>query len=99
MQDTGSALDRQIIVGCKRFLYESVLNNQIDPGDYASIAYASLLAGSLADDLFEISLRKVQENQLADGGWKTNYGDKHRAWFTVNALFLLKKLGLVGPGS
>jgi len=91
MQATGSALDGRIIAGCKRFLYEAIVNNQVDPGDLISIAYASLLTGGVADDLRELSLKGVLDNQMDDGGWKTNYGDKNRAGFTVGALFLLKR--------
>ena len=91
MQNTGSAVDGRIIAGCKRFLYEAIVNNQVDPGDLISIAYASLLAGGVTDDLREIALKGVLGNQMDDGGWKTNYGDKYRAAFTVDALFLLKR--------
>ncbi len=91
MRNTGSALDRQIIAGCARFLYEAVANNQADPGDLISIAYASLLTGDVAADLCELSLKAVLGNQMDDGGWTTNYGDKYRAVFTVDALFLLKR--------
>jgi hypothetical protein len=95
LQDTGNALDRQIIAGCKRFLYKAIVNNQVDPGDLNAIAYASLLAGSFAGDLLEISLNGVVRNQMDDGGWKTNYGDKHRVGFTAEALFMLKKADLI----
>jgi hypothetical protein len=91
MQNTGSALDGQIIAGCARFLYEAITNNQVDPGDLISIAYASLLTGDVAADLREISLKGMLDNQMDDGGWKTNYGDKYRAAFTVEALFMLKR--------
>ena len=71
------------------------MNNQVDPGDLCAIAYASLLASGFADDLLEISLNGVVSNQMDDGGWKTNYDDKHRVGFTAEALFVLKKVDLV----
>jgi hypothetical protein len=85
--------DSQIIIGCKKYLLEAIENDQVDPGDLSAIAYASRLAGDQAQDLLEISSRKVKENQLEDGGWRTNYGEKHRPGFTVDALFTLKRLG------
>jgi hypothetical protein len=94
MQYTGSDADQQIIKGCKRFLYEAIVSGQVDPGDFISIAYASLLAEGIAGDLHETALKAVYRNQLDDGGWKTDYGDKHRPGFTVEALFLLTRTGL-----
>jgi hypothetical protein len=85
--------DNQIITGCKRHLLEAIETDQVDPGDLSAIAYASKLAGSQAQDLLEISSRKMRENQQEDGGWHTNYGEKHRPGFTVDAIFTLKKLG------
>lgn len=91
MENTGSDADAQIIMGCKRFLYEAIVSGQVDPGDFISIAYASSLAEGIAGDLYETTLKAVHRNQLEDGGWKTDYGDKHRPGFTVEALFLLKR--------
>lgn len=93
MENTNSAADQQIIDGCKRFLYEAIVTGQVDPGDFSAIAYGSSLAGGIADDLCETALKVVFRNQMDDGGWKTNYGDKHRPGMTVDALFLLKRLG------
>ena len=95
LQNTGSDADEQITLGCKRFLYEAIVSGQVDSGDFISIAYASLLAEGIAGDLHETALKAVYRNQLDDGGWKTDYGDKHRPGFTVEALFLLKRLGSV----
>jgi hypothetical protein len=94
MQNTGSDGDQQIIEGCRRFLYEAIVSGQVDPGDFSSIAYASLLTGDIADDLCETALKTVLRNQVDDGGWKTDYGDIHRPGMTVDALFLLKRTGL-----
>ena len=67
------------------------MNGQVDPGDFISIAYASLLAEGVADDLGKTALKGVLDDQMDDGGWKTDYGDKYRAAFTVDALCLLKR--------
>lgn len=95
MLNTGSDSDQQIIMGCKRFLYEAIVIGQIDPGDFSSIAYAGRLARGVADDLYQTAIKAVCNNQMDDGGWKTNYGDKHRPGLTVDTLFLLKKTGLM----
>ncbi len=95
LQGSGSGTDEQIIRGCRKRLYEAVERDEADPGDTISIAYASLLAGNVAEDLFELSLARVKSNQQGDGGWITNHGEKHRASFTVEALFLFKKCGLI----
>ena len=95
LADTGSELDQQIIEGCKRFLLEAIANDQADPGDLCAIAYASLLAKDIASDLYETSVQAVLNNQIDDGGWNTRYGKKHRPGFTVEALFLLKKIGCI----
>jgi hypothetical protein len=93
MLETKLDLDSQIITGCKKHLLEAIENDLVDPGDLSAIAYASKLAGDQAQDLLEISARNMQENQLEDGGWRTNYGEKHRPGLTVDALFTLKRLG------
>lgn len=93
MLETKQDLDRQIITGCKEHLLEAINNDQVDPGDLSAIAYASKLAGDQVQDLLAISSRKMRENQLEDGGWRTNYGEKHRPGFTVDALFTLKMIG------
>lgn len=95
MVHTGSELDQQIIEGCKRFLLDAIANDQADPGDLCAIAYASLLAEGVTGDLYETSIQAVLDNQMDDGGWNTRYGDKHRLGFTVEALFLLKKIGRI----
>ncbi|WP_286678585.1 hypothetical protein [Candidatus Aquicultor secundus] len=38
-------------------------------------------------------MESYQADDADDGGIATNYGEEHRASFTVEALFLLKKLG------
>jgi hypothetical protein len=85
--------DRQIILGCKKHLLDAIENENVDPGDISAIAYASKLAGEPAHDLLELSSTRMRENQMEDGGWRTNYGEKHRPGLTVDALFTLKKLG------
>lgn len=94
LQNTGSDGDQHIIMGCKRFLYEAIVSGQVDPGDFIAIAYASTLVEGVTDDLRETALRVVRNSQLEDGGWKTDYGDKHRPGMTVDALFLLKRISL-----
>jgi hypothetical protein len=94
MRNTGSAIDQQIVEGCRHFLYQSIVSGDVDPGDFIAIAYASTLAGSVADDLRQTALKVVLGSQQDDGGWRTHYDDKHRPGFTVDALFLLKRLGL-----
>ena len=86
---------KSIAEGCKAFLISSLNNNEIDPGDCCAIAYSSLNTGQFAEDLFRLAFAKMESFQAGDGGIVTNYGDKHRAGFTVEALFLLKKLGHV----
>ncbi len=90
LQNSDSAMDQRIIEGCKTFLTEAIVNGEVDPGDQCAIAYASRLTGDFAKDLYEIALRGVLANQAEDGGMNTRYGEKHRAGFTVEALFLLK---------
>jgi hypothetical protein len=94
LQNTGSKLDQEIIIGCERFLYTAIKDDKVDPGDNCAIAYASLMAKGAADDLYQLSLQNALNNQMEDGGWKTNYRDKHRVSFTIDALFLLKKIGM-----
>ncbi len=86
-------VNRGIINGCKRVLYDAVAAGTADPGDTISIAYASHLAGEIAEDVFDMSLEKVKGFQQDDGGWITNHGDEHRAAFTVEALFLFRRIG------
>ena len=91
---TGDEADEEIIRGCRKVLYDAVAADKADPGDTISIAYASHLAGEIAEDLFDITLDKVKGYQHDDGGWITNHGEEHRAAFTVEALFLFKRVGL-----
>ena len=90
----GDEADEEIIRGCKKVLYDAVEAGRADAGDTISIAYASHLAGEVARDLFDISLERIKGFQQDDGGWITDHGDEHRAAFTVEALFLFKKIGL-----
>lgn len=92
---SGNGTDEQIVSGCRRILYDTVEQGKGDPGDVISIAHASHLAGDVAEDLFELSLASVTGNQQEDGGWITGHGEEHRASFTVEALFLFRKIGLV----
>ncbi|MDE3000645.1 MAG: terpene cyclase/mutase family protein [Gemmatimonadota bacterium] len=92
---TGDEADEIIIRGCRDVLYDAVATGRADPGDTISIAYASHLAGEVAEDLFEVSLEKVRGFQQDDGGWITNHGEEHRAAFTVEALFLFKRIGAI----
>lgn len=85
--------DSQIITRCKKHLIKAIENDLVDPGDLSAISYASILAGYQAQDLLEISIRKMQENQLEDSIWRTNYGEKYRLGLTVDALFTFKRLG------
>lgn len=91
---TGDEADEEIILGCMKFLYDAVAAGRADPGDTISIAYASHVAGEVARDLFDISLEKISGYQQDDGGWITKHGDEHRAAFTVEALFLFRRIGL-----
>lgn len=79
---------KSIAEGCKAFLTSSLNNNEIDPGDCCAIAYSSLNTGQFAEDLFKLAFTKMEGYQADDGGVITNYGEKHRASFTVEALFL-----------
>ncbi|NMC12751.1 MAG: hypothetical protein GYA34_07685 [Chloroflexi bacterium] len=92
LHDTGSVQDKNIILGCKTFLQKAIESSSADPGDLNAVAYASRLAGDIADDLYHKALQHVLNNQADDGGWITHYPEKHRPAFTVEALFLLKKL-------
>jgi len=58
-----------------------------------SASYLYFNTGEYARDLIELSYNNLLNNLSVDGGIITNYGDKHRAGLTVEALFLLKKLG------
>lgn len=91
IQPRGSS-DIQILLGCRDFLHDAIENDQVDPGDYSAIVYASKLAGDQAGDLFALSLGKLLENQREDGGWHTNYGEMHRPGLTVEVLFTLKRV-------
>lgn len=84
---------KSIAEGCKKFLIALLNKNEVDPGDYGSIAYGSLNVGQFGEELFKLAFTKMMSCQASDGGIVTNYGEKHRAGFTVEALFLLKKLG------
>ncbi len=85
---------KAISEGCKEFLTASLTNNMIDPGDCCTIAYHSQATGQFGQDLFKLAYNRMLSYQAADGGIITNYGEKHRAGFTVEELFLLKKLGV-----
>ena len=91
---TGDDADEAMVRGCRKVLYDAVAADKADPGDTISIAYASHLAGEIAADLFDLSLEKVKGYQHDDGGWITNHGEEHRAAFTVEALFLFRRIGL-----
>jgi len=84
---------KYIADGCKDFLIDAINNEQVDPADYCAITYNSFNTGEYSRDLFELSYNKFLNYQADDGGIITNYGDKHRAGLTVEALFLLKKMG------
>ncbi len=86
---------KSIAEGCQAFLTSSLNNNEIDPGDCCAIAYSSQNTGGFAEDLFKLAFAKMESYQAGDGGIATKYGDQHRAGFTVEALFLLKKIGYV----
>lgn len=90
MQNTGSTLDNEIILGCKTFLQKAIETGEADPGDLCAIAYASRLTGNLVNDLYRLAIQGVIQNQMDDGGWNTRYPEKHRPAFTVEALFLLQ---------
>lgn len=95
LHGSGDSTDEQIVIGCKEILCHAVEEGKGDPGDIISIAHASRLAGDVAKDLFELSLASVTGNQQEDGGWITGHGEEHRASFTVEALFLFRKIGLI----
>lgn len=82
---------KEIAKGCKSFLIREIENNKVDPGDYCAIAYNSLNVGEFAFDLYKLAFDRILRNQANDGGIITNYGEKHRAGFTLEALFLYKK--------
>jgi hypothetical protein len=88
-----NALDEEIMVGCRTFLWNGLTNNQIDPLDVTSIAYAAHLCGDFATDLFKLALDRVLNLQQPYGGRTTNYGDQHRPGATLDALFLLRRTG------
>ena len=44
----------------------------------------------MAGDLYSIAFEKVLASQADDGGWVTDYGDRHRVWATISAMYLLK---------
>ena len=85
-----SSADRRIAEGCKQFLLGRLSQGTIDPIDANDIAYAAFRAGSMAGDLYSIAFEKVLASQADDGGWVTDYGDRHRVWATIPAMYLLK---------
>ena len=85
-----SQADRRIAEGCERFLANALAGVALDPMDVTDIAYSAFRAGAFASGLFGTAFERVLENQAEDGGWVTNYGDRHRVWATVAAMFLLK---------
>jgi hypothetical protein len=86
-----SALDEEILAGCRAYLTNGMIHNQIDPLDVTSVAYAAFLCGDFAADLFRLAMDQVLSLQQPDGGWITNYGDQHRPSGTLEALFLLRQ--------
>lgn len=86
-------LDYDILTGCRTYLYNGLVNNQIDPLDVTSVAYAAHLCGDFAEDLFTLAFERLVSLQQPDGGWITNYGDQHRPSATMEALFLLRRTG------
>ena len=85
-----SGTDRRIAEGCKQILIDRLSHSKIDPIDIGDIAYAALRAGSMASDLYHKAIEKVLSSQADDGGWRTGYGDTHRVWATISAMYLLK---------
>lgn len=92
-----SETDRRIAKGCKRTLIDRLLHSKIDPIDTGDIAYAALRAGPMASDLCTQAIEKVLSSQADDGGWRTAYGDPHRVWATISAMFLLKMVASYSP--
>jgi hypothetical protein len=82
--------DRQIAKGCAQFLMDALLEGSIDPFDFIEIAQAAFHARDFAHDLFDVAFERVLNHQADDGGWETNYGERHRPWCTTNAMFLLR---------
>lgn len=82
-----------IAAGCKKFLLQAIEQDEVDSGDYCAVAYHSYNTGKFARGLYELSLEKLMSFQADDGGMITEYGDKHRPVFTVETLFLLRKIG------
>jgi hypothetical protein len=91
------AEDLAIINGCKRVLEQGIEENRVDLLDICAIAHASVSAGAVAADLYQAALSKVVRAQQSDGGWPTMHAAHHRASATVDALFLLKRAGLLDP--
>lgn len=84
-----TALDREMVAGCRARLMHAAEHNIFDPGDYIAAAYAALLTGDTA--LFAACMSKLEGFQQTDGGMSTNYGDYHRPNATVEMLMLLKR--------
>ena len=92
-----SQADRRIAEGCEQFLAKALTGTALDPMDVTDIAYAAFRAGAFARRLFGTAFEKVLDNQADDGGWVTNYGDRHRVWATVEAMFLLRTVSESTP--
>ena len=90
-----SGTDRRIAEGCKRFLIDRLSSGTVDPIDACDIAHSAVRVGSTAGDLYRKAIEKVLSSQGDDGGWMTNYGDHHRVWATISAMFLLKMVAKV----
>ena len=91
----GDGSDREIALACRDILSDASDTGAVDPGDAASIATGSYLAGEVGSELLHQALEMTLAAQDEDGGWKTNYADKHRVAMTVSALALLRKLDLL----
>ena len=81
-------LDRRIATGSVRRLMSDLTTGTVDAADVTPIAYAAIRSG--ARELFDVAFPMVVTNQAEDGGWTTEYGDKHRPQATVEAMHLLK---------
>ena len=81
-------IDRRIAAGSIKRLINDITAGAVDATDMTAIAYAAFRSG--ARDLFDLSFPKVVANQAEDGGWTTEYGDRHRPQGTVEAMHLLK---------
>ena len=88
-------IDTAITMGCHDVLYPLVDRAALDPLDVIAVAYGAHLCGNFAAELFLLALDRVLSFQQPDGGWTTHYGDQHRPGATVDALFLLRRVGMI----